>query len=151
MKKYMTVPIELLPHYEGLQRPEYAHAGDSGFDLRAAVLEDAVVAPGERALVPCGFRLAVDRGYELQIRPRSGLAWKQGVTVLNSPGTIDSSYRGEVHALVVNLGSEDLIIKRGDRIAQAVVAPVVVAHFDFVDTLDDTVRGSGGFGSTGKD
>ena len=140
--------ITRLPHGAGLDLPSYASAGAAGLDLRAA--EDATLAPGARALIATGFAIALPRGYEAQVRPRSGLAAKHGVTVLNSPGTIDADYRGEVKVILINLGSESFAIARGDRIAQMVVAPVTRATLTEVAVLDDTARGTGGFGSTGK-
>jgi dUTP pyrophosphatase len=149
MKKYISVNVEYLSHYDGLPELAYAEPGDAGFDLRAACLEDVVIQPYQRALVPCGVKIAIPEHYELQIRPRSGLALKHGVSVVNSPGTIDSGYRGEIMALLINQGDEPFEIKRGERIAQAVVAPVTQAVFSIVEELDETKRGEGGFGSTG--
>ena len=146
-----TVRVERLPHAEGLPLPAYETGGSAGMDLRAAVAEDAPVtlAPGARALVPTGLKIALEPGYEAQVRPRSGLALKQGLTVLNSPGTIDADYRGEVQVILINHGSESVEIARGMRIAQMVVATVTRAAFLEVISLDETSRGSGGFGSTG--
>jgi dUTP pyrophosphatase len=150
------VTIELrimrLPHAEGLPLPAYQSALAAGFDLTAAVAEDAplTIAPGARALVPTGLSFALAEGFEAQVRPRSGLAMKHGLTVLNSPGTIDADYRGEVQVLLVNLGSESVAITRGMRIAQCVIATVARAAVAEVSTLDQTARGSGGFGSTGS-
>ena len=146
-----TVPITRLPHAEGLPLPAYETAQAAGMDLRAAVPQDAplVLRPGERHPVPTGLAFALPEGFEGQVRPRSGLAFKSGITCLNSPGTIDADYRGEVKVILINHGPEDFIIRRGDRIAQLVIAPVVQAEWLEVDNLDDTVRGSGGFGSTG--
>ena len=148
------VPIRLrrLPHAEGLPPPAYATEGAAGLDLRAAVPEGEplVLAPGERALVPTGYAIALPESHEAQVRPRSGLAIRAGVTCLNSPGTIDADYRGEVQVILVNHGTEPFEIRRGDRIAQMVVAPVSRAVFVEAETLDDTVRGAGGFGSTGR-
>jgi dUTP pyrophosphatase len=140
--------ITRLPHGAGLDLPTYASADAAGLDLRAA--EDATLAPGARALIATGFAIALPRGYEAQIRPRSGLAAKHGVTVLNSPGTIDADYRGEVKVILINHGPEPFAIVRGDRIAQMVVAPVTRATLSEVTALDETARGAGGFGSTGK-
>jgi dUTP pyrophosphatase len=123
--------------------------GSAGKDIRAAVDDDLVVAPGETVAVPTGFAIAVPEGYEAQVRPRSGLALKKNVGLLNSPGTIDSDYRGEVRVILTNFGKEDFVIQRGDRIAQLVIAPVVTVKWDVVDRLSDTNRGEGGFGSTG--
>ena len=132
-----------LPFYES----EFA----AGMDLRAAVetTEDLVIAPGDRARIPTGLAIALEQGYEAQIRPRSGLAAKHGVTVLNSPGTIDADYRGEIKIILINLGNQPFAVSRGMRIAQMVIAPTVQAQCVVVETLDETVRGSGGFGSTG--
>lgn len=150
----MTVSIRLkrLDHAQGLPLPAYETAGSAGMDLRAAVEEDAPVtlAPGGRALIPTGLTLALPEGYEAQVRPRSGLALKFGVTCLNSPGTIDADYRGEVGVILANLGSEPFVVRRGDRIAQMVVAACVQARFDEAESLDETARGAGGFGSTGS-
>jgi dUTP pyrophosphatase len=120
-------------------------------DLRAAVEDEApvILRPGSRAMVPTGLSIAVPAGFEVQVRPRSGLAAKAGITCLNSPGTVDSDYRGELKVILINLGAEDVIIRRGERIAQMVVAPVVQAQWQLVDSLDETARGAGGFGSTG--
>jgi len=132
-----------------LPLPEYATAGSAGFDLRADIDTDIEIKPLGRALIPTGLVMAVPRGYELQIRPRSGLAAKHGVTVLNTPGTIDSDYRGEVMIILVNLGENTFRVCRGDRIAQAVLAGLTVATLAEAECLDDTDRGAGGFGSTG--
>lgn len=146
-------PILLLrlPNGQGLAPPAYASEGAAGADLRAAIAETAEITlnPRERALVPTGFALQLPAGYEAQVRPRSGLAIRHGVTVLNSPGTIDADYRGEVQVILINLGSEPFTLRRGDRIAQLVVAPVSRAVFAEVESLDETGRGAGGFGSTG--
>lgn len=128
--------------------PAYQSEEAAGFDLHS--IEDIVIKVGERKLIGTGLAFEIEKGYEVQIRPRSGLAFKHGITVLNSPGTIDSDYRGEIKVLLVNLGEEDFEIKKGERIAQAVIAPVVQAEFEEVKELSDTKRGSGGFGSTGK-
>jgi dUTP pyrophosphatase len=133
----------------GLPLPAYMTPGAAGADVCAAVDEPVVLAPGERTLIPTGFALAVPEGYEVQIRPRSGLALRAGVTLLNTPGTIDSDYRGPVGVIVVNLGREPFTVRRGDRIAQMIVAPVVRAAFTEVDGVAATARGAGGFGSTG--
>ena len=129
--------------------PAYATQGSAGVDLRAS--EPCVIPPGGRALVPTGLRIALPEGYEAQVRPRSGLALKHGVTLLNSPGTIDSDYRGEIGVILINLGQEPFSIQPGDRIAQMVFAPVTRGVWDEVDTLDETERGAGGFGSTGRE
>ncbi len=140
-----------LPHFEGLDLPQYKTAEAAGVDLCAAVEDGAPVtlAPGERALIPTGLAMALPPGFEAQIRPRSGLAIKNGITCLNTPGTIDSDYRGEVKIILINHGAEPFTVSRGDRIAQMVVAPVVQARFALADSLDETARGAGGFGSTG--
>lgn len=148
-----TVEIELvpLPHFEGLELPKYETEGSAGMDVRAAVPEDAplTLAPGARALVPTGLTMAIPLGYEVQVRPRSGLAYKHGITCLNTPGTIDSDYRGELKVLLVNLGNQAFEITRGERVAQLVVAPVIQGHWVEVEMLSSTERGEGGFGSTG--
>ena len=143
--------LSRLPHGVGLDLPRYETAGSAGMDLRAAVPEGEplVLAPGARAAVPTGLAMALPDGFEGQVRPRSGLALKNGVTCLNTPGTIDSDYRGEVRVILANLGAEPFEIVRGMRIAQLVVAPVVQAQPVEVGDLDDTARGAGGFGSTG--
>lgn len=144
--------IRRLTHSQGLALPAYQTEGSAGMDLAAAVAEDAPIElqPGKRALVPTGLAVAVPAGFEMQIRPRSGLAHKHGVTVLNTPGTVDSDYRGEVQVMLINLGDTPFEIRRGERIAQAVLAPVVQAEVTEFDTLDETARGTGGFGSTGQ-
>ncbi|HET6274345.1 MAG TPA: dUTP diphosphatase [Candidatus Cybelea sp.] len=145
----MRVALQRLPQGEGLPAPGYMSAHAAGADLCAAVHEELTLLPGARALVPTGFSIALPPGYEAQVRPRSGLAIRNGVTCLNSPGTIDADYRGEVRVVLANFGSEPFVIRRGDRIAQIVVAPVVRAAFDGVAELPPTDRGDGGFGSTG--
>ena len=147
----MTIPVQVkrLPHSEGLALPAYATPGAAGMDLLAAVAAPLVIAPGARALVPTGLAIALPPGYELQVRPRSGLALKNGIILPNSPGTIDEDYRGELQVIVMNAGHEPFTVERGMRIAQAVLAPVVRAGWVEVAELDDTTRGSGGFGSTG--
>lgn len=146
----MTIRIEYkrLPHGDGLPLPAYASAGAAGMDVVSA--EDMILAPGARAAVATGFAIAIPQGYEVQVRPRSGLALKHGITCLNTPGTIDSDYRGEVKVILANLGDAPFPIARGDRIAQLVPAAVQRATIKEVETLDDTVRGHGGFGSTGR-
>jgi dUTP pyrophosphatase len=144
-----VVQVRVLPHAEGLELPSYATAGAAGMDLRAALPEALVLMPGQRALVPTGLELALPPGHEGQVRPRSGLALKHGLTVLNSPGTIDADYRGEVGVILVNLGQAPVELTPGMRIAQLVVAPVVQAQVQRVEVLDGTARGGGGFGSTG--
>ena len=146
-----TVPIVRLPHGADLPLPAYETAQAAGMDLRAAVPQDEplVLRPGSRFPVPTGLAFALPSGFEGQVRPRSGLAFKSGVTCLNTPGTVDADYRGEVKVILINLGEEDVVIRRGDRIAQLIVAPVVQAQWVEVESLDETVRGAGGFGSTG--
>jgi len=144
----IAIAFRRLPHGADLPLPRYATAGAAGMDVVAA--EDLDLAPGARAAVATGFAIAIPDGYEVQVRPRSGLALKHGVTCLNTPGTIDHDYRGEVKVILANLGSETFRINRGDRIAQLVPALVQRAAFALVDDLDDTVRGTGGFGSTGR-
>ena len=147
-----TVRVERLPHAEGLTLPAYETTGSAGMDLRAALpeFEPVILAPGERRLIPTGLKIALEPGYEAQVRPRSGLALKHGVTCLNSPGTIDSDYRGEVGVILINHGQITFEINRGERIAQMVIAPYAQAVMAEVDALDETERGSGGFGSTGR-
>ncbi|MEJ1159626.1 dUTP diphosphatase [Prosthecomicrobium sp. N25] len=147
-----TLTIKRLPAAAGLALPAYQTAGAAGLDLLAAVADEAPVTipPLGRALVPTGLVLAIPDGYEAQVRPRSGLAAKAGVTVLNSPGTIDSDYRGEVQVILVNLGPDPVTVRRGERIAQLVVAPVTRVAIVEADELDATARGAGGFGSTGR-
>ncbi len=146
----MTIRIRIsrLPHGEGLPVPSYATPGAAGMDVVAA--EDLDLLPGQRHAVGTGFRLAIPVGYEIQVRPRSGLAFKHGLSVPNAPGTIDSDYRGELKIILINHGSEPFPIRRGERIAQLVPAAVIVASFDEVAELSDTARGAGGFGSTGQ-
>lgn len=149
----MSVMLRILalPHGEGLPLPAYQSDHAAGFDLLAAVPEEGslILDPSDRVLVPTGLVFELPEGYEAQVRPRSGLALKHGVTVLNSPGTIDADYRGEVKVLLINLGSERFLIQRGDRIAQAVIAPVTHVKIETAEALSDTERGAGGFGSTG--
>ncbi|MCY7271097.1 MAG: dUTP diphosphatase [Sphingomonas bacterium] len=146
----MTIRIQIarLPHGQGLPLPSYATTGAAGMDIVAA--EDLDLAPGQRHAVATGFRVAIPQGYEIQVRPRSGLAFKHGISVPNTPGTIDSDYRGELKILLINHGTESFAIRRGERIAQLVPAVVTTAAFDEVEELDDTTRGHGGFGSTGQ-
>jgi dUTP pyrophosphatase len=148
----IVLEIVALPHFAGLPLPAYETAQAAGMDLRAAVPADAplTLAPGRRALVPTGLTMAVPEGHEAQIRPRSGLAAKHGITCLNTPGTIDADYRGEVQVILINLGEEAFVIARGERIAQLVIAPVTRAALVAVPALPDTARGTGGFGSTGR-
>jgi len=143
----IEIALKRLPHGEGLPHPNYATTGAAGMDIVAA--EELDLAPGARHAVATGFAMAIPQGYEVQVRPRSGLALKHGVTVPNTPGTIDSDYRGEVKIIMINHGDTSFPIRRGDRIAQLVAAPVLQARFAEVDELDDTARGTGGFGSTG--
>lgn len=147
----MPIPISVfrLPHAKDLPLPAYATAGAAGMDLLAAIDAPIAIGPGERALIPTGLTIALPPGYELQIRPRSGLALRHGITVPNSPGTIDEDYRGEIAVIVLNTGSETFTVERGSRIAQAVLAPVSRASWHEVEMLDATVRSVGGFGSTG--
>jgi dUTP pyrophosphatase len=148
----VTIRVAPLPHFEGLALPVYETADAAGMDLRAAVADGAPVtlAPGERGMIPTGLTIALPSGYEAQVRPRSGLAAKHGITCLNSPGTIDADYRGEVKVILINLGQEPFVIKRSERIAQMVIAPVTRAEMKLVAELDETTRGAGGFGSTGR-
>jgi dUTP pyrophosphatase len=146
----LRVRIERLANGEGLPLPSRATAFAAGCDLAAAIEDELVLAPGQRELVPTGFKIALPEGYEAQVRPRSGLALRHGVTLPNAPGTIDADYRGEVRVILQNGGDEDFVIKRGDRIAQLVVAPVVAVAWDEVAELGDTQRGEGGFGHTGR-
>jgi dUTP pyrophosphatase len=144
--------VRRLPHGAGLPLPAYQTAHAAGLDLAAAVPADAPVtlAPGARGLMPTGFAIALPEGFEAQVRPRSGLAVHHGVTVLNTPGTIDADYRGEIQVILINLGAEPFVVARGLRIAQLVIAPVIRATLVEADALDDTARGAGGFGSTGR-
>ena len=146
-----TIPITRLPHGQGLPLPAYETEHAAGMDLRAAVPDDEplTLRPGSRFAVPTGLAFALPQGFEGQVRPRSGLAFKNGITCLNTPGTVDADYRGEVKVILINHGPEAFTIRRGDRIAQLVIAPVVQAAWVEVDNLDETVRGAGGFGSTG--
>jgi dUTP pyrophosphatase len=145
----VRVALMRLPQGNGLPVPGYMSEHAAGADLHAAVREQLTLLPGARALVPTGFSIALPPGYEAQVRPRSGLAIRSGVTCLNSPGTIDADFRGEIQVVLANFGNEPFVIRRGDRIAQMVVAPVSRASFELVDELPPTVRGEGGFGSTG--
>jgi dUTP pyrophosphatase len=144
-----TIAVVRLPHAEGLPLPAYATAGAAGMDLLAAVAAPMVLAPGARALVPTGLRIAIPAGHELQVRPRSGLALRHGITLPNSPATIDEDYRGELQVILWNAGAEPFTLERGMRIAQAVLAPVTRAAWREVTELPPTARGEGGFGSTG--
>jgi dUTP pyrophosphatase len=146
------IRIRRLAHGEGLAPPSYETALAAGCDMRAAVsaASPLVLKPGERAIVPTGIAIALPEGWEAQMRPRSGLAAKFGIACVNSPGTIDADYRGEIKVILINLGTDDFVVRRGDRIAQMVVAPVHRASFEEVEELDETARGQGGFGSTGS-
>jgi dUTP diphosphatase len=143
----VAVQVRRLPHGEGLELPRYATDGAAGMDVLSA--EEVTLAPGDRHAVATGIAVAIPPGYEIQVRPRSGLALKHGIGVPNTPGTIDSDYRGELKVILINHGTEPFAIRRGDRVAQLVVAPVTLAAWDEVEELDDTARGAGGFGSTG--
>lgn len=145
-----TIRIQRLDHSAGLELPHYASTGAAGADLRAAVETEVVLGPGERTAVPTGLILEIPAGWEGQVRPRSGLAIRHGLTVVNAPGTVDSDYRGEVKILLVNLGAEAVTIHRGDRVAQLILAPVAQVEFVEADGLQTTDRGAGGFGSTGS-
>ncbi|MBI3312665.1 MAG: dUTP diphosphatase [Candidatus Omnitrophica bacterium] len=147
--KELEIKVKCLPHFEGLDLPRYMSHGASGFDLLAAIPKEIILAPLERNLVPTGIIVELPHGTEAQIRPRSGLAHKHGITLLNTPGTIDSDYRGEIQVIMINLGKENFTITRGMRIAQMVIAEVVKATLLVADNLDATHRGSGGFGHTG--
>lgn len=148
-----SVPVRIkpLPHYEGLALPAYETPQSAGMDLRAAVAEDepVTIPPGEWRLVPVGIAIALPAGYEAQVRPRSGLAAKKGISCVNTPGTIDADYRGEIRVNLINHGKEDFVVNRGERIAQMIIAPVTHAVWTVESELDDTERGAGGFGSTG--
>ena len=145
----MNVEFKKLPHAKDLPLPAYESSHAAGMDIRAAVEEPMELEPGQRSLIPTGLQMALPKGYEAQIRPRSGLAYRNGITMLNTPGTIDSDYRGEVKVLAVNLGDEPFVIRRGDRVAQMVIAPVTQATIQEVEELTETERAEGGFGSTG--
>lgn len=144
-----NIQIKKLSNFGDLELPSYATEQSAGMDLCAAIYEDIVIKPMERKLVPTGISIALPQGFEAQIRPRSGLALKNGITVPNSPGTIDADYRGEVCVILMNLGSEDFVVTRGLRIAQMIVAEYTTVQWNLVDELSETARGSGGFGSTG--
>ncbi len=149
MMQHVKVALKREPGSEDLPLPAYESNQAAGMDLRAAVTETLIVAPGERAMVPTGIRIALPPGTEAQVRPRSGLAIRNGISMVNSPGTIDADYRGEVKVLLINHGQEPFTIQRGDRIAQMVIAPVLQADWEVVDDLETTARGEGGFGHTG--
>ena len=152
MSASIRIDVRRLPHGEGLALPAYQSAHAAGLDLLAAVPEDTplVLLPGKHAMVPTGLTIALPEGYEAQVRPRSGLAAKHGVTVLNAPGTVDADYRGEINVLLINHGAEPFAIRRGERIAQMAIASVTRGEFVAADQLSSTERGSGGFGSTGR-
>lgn len=143
------VLVRLLPHYEGLPLPQYMTEGSSGLDLLAAISEPIELLPGKRVLVPTGLQMAIPEGFEAQVRPRSGLAIKEGIGLLNAPGTIDADYRGEIQVILFNFGDSSFLIHRGMRIAQLVIAPTVKAKIVVADNVKATIRGSGGFGHTG--
>ena len=145
----VSVNLKILPNGQGLELPKYATAQSAGADLLAAIDADIVINPGERKLIPTGIALGLPADYEAQVRPRSGLALKNGLTVLNTPGTIDADYRGEIAVILVNLSGEPYTVTRGARIAQMIIAPVTQGNWNVVENLDETERGAGGFGSTG--
>jgi dUTP pyrophosphatase len=145
----VKVQVQQLPHGSDLPLPAYATVHSAGMDLLAAIEQDISIKPHSRAMIPTGIAMALPDGFEAQVRPRSGLAAKHGVTVLNTPGTIDADYRGEIKVILINFGEEDFIVERGMRIAQMVIAPYIQGQWAATDMLDDTKRGSGGFGSTG--
>lgn len=149
MSPTLDIPIRRLSGAGDLELPNYASAGSAGLDLRAAVSETLLLYPGKRALLPCGFSMALPSGYEAQIRPRSGLALNSGFTILNAPGTIDSDYRGEIGVIAINLGEEPVSVRRGDRIAQMVITPVTSVVWKEETSLPPSSRETGGFGSTG--
>lgn len=148
-KNEIDLKLKRLPHFKG-DLPQYKTSGSSGMDIRSCIDETITIKPGQRTLVPTGLAMKVDEAYEIQVRPRSGLALKKGLSVLNSPGTIDADYRGEVQIILANLSDETIVIEDGERIAQLVICPVVKARISLVDELDETERGEGGFGSTGS-
>lgn len=148
-KNEVKLEIKRLPHFMG-ELPQYKTIGSSGMDVRARIDEPMTVKPGERVLVPTGLSMKISESYEIQARPRSGLALKKGLTLVNTPGTIDADYRGEVQIILINLGKKVVTIEDGERIAQLVICPVVKAQVEVVESLDDTDRGEGGFGSTGS-
>jgi len=148
--QHPSVQIQALPHGQGIDLPFYATSHAAGADLRAAIEADIIIEPGEHALIKTGFAMALPDNFEAQIRPRSGLALKHGITVLNSPGTIDADYRGEIGIILINHGKQPFTIQRGDRIAQMIIAPFVQADFKPVESLSETARGAGGFGSSGN-
>lgn len=145
----IKLAVQCLPHGRGLPLPSYSTPGSAGLDLLAAIEKEKQISTGERCLIPCGICLALPKGFEAQIRPRSGLALKHGISIVNSPGTIDSDYRGEIGVILINYGYEAFVISRGMRIAQMVIAPIVFARLEKVEMLPSTGRGAGGFGSSG--
>jgi len=145
-----SVQIQRLPHGEGLDLPHYATLHAAGADLRAAISEDLIIEPGKKVLIPTGFAMSLPDNFEAQVRPRSGLALKYGITVLNTPGTIDADYRGEIGVILINHSDTPFHIHRGDRIAQMIIAPFVQAEWQEVGSLTETDRGAGGFGSSGQ-
>ena len=149
MSMKIQVAVTRTSHGEGLDLPSYATVGSAGADLLAAIPETHVIHPGKRALIPTGIRIALPHGYEAQVRPRSGLALREGITCLNTPGTIDADYRGEIGVILINHGEEDFEVTRGMRIAQLLIAPVIQAEWLEMEELPETARGEGGFGSTG--
>ncbi len=148
--QFISIDLAVEPHGAGLPLPQYETDLAAGMDLRAALQEPVTLLPGERTLVPTGLRMALPPGYEAQVRPRSGLALRHGVTLVNAPGTIDADYRGEIKVLMINHGKEPFTLRRGERVAQLVIAPVIRAKWRAVDRLEDTARGAGGFGHTGR-
>jgi len=146
----LKVQLKRLPHGMDLPLPKYMSDHAAGMDLYAAVLEETIIAPGEWKLIPTGLSMAIPEGFEAQVRPRSGMALKQGISVLNTPGTVDADYRGEVGVILMNHSKQDLVIKRGDRIAQMIINKIERIEFEEVSELSDTNRGAGGFGHTGK-
>ncbi len=152
MSAPVQIAVKTLPHFDGLELPRYETEGAAGLDVRAALPVDAplVLEPGQRAMVPTGLSVAIPENHELQMRPRSGLAARHGITCLNSPGTIDSDFRGELKVILINHGSEDFTVARGERIGQLVLAPVTRLVWNAVDALPETARGEDGFGSTGR-
>lgn len=145
----MNIQFKKLPHAKDLPLPSYESEYAAGMDIRAALEEPVILKPRERKLIPSGLKMALPKGYEAQMRPRSGLAYRHGITMLNTPGTIDADYRGELKMLAVNLGEEEFVINHGDRVAQMIIAPVIQADVHEVGDLSETERGDGGFGSTG--
>jgi dUTP pyrophosphatase len=149
MEKNMDIKIKRLQNSNGLDIPSYATSNSAGIDLQAAISEDIIIKPGKRVLIKTGIAIALPDGYEAQIRPRSGLAYKNGITVLNAPGTIDADYRGEIGVILINHSDEDFVVSSGMRIAQMIISSYTKANLTVVDELSETVRGEGGFGSTG--